>query len=316
MIMLVGIVDAEGDHDLVEKGRVRQRRAAGPKIGGGMKHQLVPPGRKTVAFQQRPVDPAVIIRRHRQQRLPCRAVAATEVDAQAGGGRPAAVSSTCVVRRPIAARPFWLFKQANCPKSANYALKRQMNLTKLTATTSRFQLSRSHQHHAGHSLSHPAGLHDTGRFHGVLRRHLRTFALLPRRCGTGLGPEDASGAFRRPHAAWSMPRRMRGASRCFARTPNSPESWRGRRADGGIEIRTGRSRARPLLARRIRPLHRAERPLFGQVRPPFIIAVKARPRRHPDAFERRIGNDAASEFATAIEQVHRIALLRLEALCD
>ena len=34
-----------------------------------------------------------------------------------------------------------------------------------------------------------------------------------------------------------------------------------------------------------------------------------------DAFERRIGNDAETEFAAAVGQVHRIALLRLESLC-
>ena len=50
---------------------------------------------------------------------------------------------------------------------------------------------------------------------------------------------------------------------------------------------------------------------------PFIIAVKGLDRAAIlDAFERRIGNDAEIEFAAAVGQVHRIALLRLEALCD
>ena len=50
---------------------------------------------------------------------------------------------------------------------------------------------------------------------------------------------------------------------------------------------------------------------------PFIIAVKGLDRAAIlTAFERRIGNDAETEFAAAIEQVHRIALLRLESLCD
>jgi 2-oxo-4-hydroxy-4-carboxy-5-ureidoimidazoline decarboxylase len=49
---------------------------------------------------------------------------------------------------------------------------------------------------------------------------------------------------------------------------------------------------------------------------PFIIAVKGLDRAAIlDAFERRIGNDAETEFATAVGQVHRIALLRLESLC-
>lgn len=48
---------------------------------------------------------------------------------------------------------------------------------------------------------------------------------------------------------------------------------------------------------------------------PFIIAVKGRGK--PEilaAFEDRLSNDADTEFATALEQVERIALLRLEAL--
>lgn len=50
---------------------------------------------------------------------------------------------------------------------------------------------------------------------------------------------------------------------------------------------------------------------------PFIIAVKGLDRAAIlDAFERRIGNDADTEFAAAVGQVHRIALLRLESLCD
>ena len=50
---------------------------------------------------------------------------------------------------------------------------------------------------------------------------------------------------------------------------------------------------------------------------PFIIAVKGLDRAAIlDAFERRIGNDPDTEFSTAVGQVHRIALLRLESLCD
>lgn len=48
---------------------------------------------------------------------------------------------------------------------------------------------------------------------------------------------------------------------------------------------------------------------------PFIIAVKGL-NRHDilSAFETRIGNDAAQEFATATVQVEKIALLRLSAM--
>jgi len=49
---------------------------------------------------------------------------------------------------------------------------------------------------------------------------------------------------------------------------------------------------------------------------PFIIAVKGLDRAAIlTAFEHRIGNDPQTEFAAAMEQVHRIALLRLQALC-
>lgn len=48
---------------------------------------------------------------------------------------------------------------------------------------------------------------------------------------------------------------------------------------------------------------------------PFIMAVRG---ESPDAIqaamERRIGNDEAEEFRTALEQVHEIARLRLEEL--
>jgi 2-oxo-4-hydroxy-4-carboxy-5-ureidoimidazoline decarboxylase len=48
---------------------------------------------------------------------------------------------------------------------------------------------------------------------------------------------------------------------------------------------------------------------------PFIFAVKGFHRTDIlDAFERRVKNDAETEFNEAIEQVHRIAKLRLEAL--
>jgi 2-oxo-4-hydroxy-4-carboxy-5-ureidoimidazoline decarboxylase len=48
---------------------------------------------------------------------------------------------------------------------------------------------------------------------------------------------------------------------------------------------------------------------------PFIMAVKGRTRGEIlAAFERRLGNDTASEFRTALDEVHKIALLRLEML--
>ena len=48
---------------------------------------------------------------------------------------------------------------------------------------------------------------------------------------------------------------------------------------------------------------------------PFIIAVKGRTKAEiKAAFETRLGNDQPTEFATALEQVERIALLRLRDL--
>lgn len=59
-------------------------------------------------------------------------------------------------------------------------------------------------------------------------------------------------------------------------------------------------------------LNAAYRQKFGF---PFIIAVKGMDRQAIlAAFRTRIGNDAETEFRTALEQVHRIAGFRLEAL--
>lgn len=50
---------------------------------------------------------------------------------------------------------------------------------------------------------------------------------------------------------------------------------------------------------------------------PFIIAVKGRSKADIlAAFERRLTHDAPTEFATALEQIERIALLRLKDLLD
>ena len=46
---------------------------------------------------------------------------------------------------------------------------------------------------------------------------------------------------------------------------------------------------------------------------PFIIAVKGRGRQDIlDAFEHRLRNDHAQELETALQQIERIALLRLQ----
>ncbi len=62
---------------------------------------------------------------------------------------------------------------------------------------------------------------------------------------------------------------------------------------------------------RFQRLNEAYRARFGF---PFIMAVRGRHRREIlEAFERRLRNDRDTELATAVEQVNRIALLRLLA---
>jgi OHCU decarboxylase len=63
---------------------------------------------------------------------------------------------------------------------------------------------------------------------------------------------------------------------------------------------------------RFQTLNRAYREKFGF---PFVMAVRGSDRRKIlDAFEARLGNDAETEFETALAEIHEIARLRLEAL--
>jgi OHCU decarboxylase len=69
----------------------------------------------------------------------------------------------------------------------------------------------------------------------------------------------------------------------------------------------------PAELARLRDLNAAYRRKFGF---PFIMAVKGRRRSEIlAAFERRVGNDPDTEFAAALAEVHKIALLRLRDLC-
>ncbi|NSX91440.1 2-oxo-4-hydroxy-4-carboxy-5-ureidoimidazoline decarboxylase [Agrobacterium tumefaciens] len=74
----------------------------------------------------------------------------------------------------------------------------------------------------------------------------------------------------------------------------------------------GLDRLSPAEHARFTALNSAYTQKFGF---PFIIAVKGL-NRHDilSAFETRIGNDAAQEFATATAQVEKIAWLRLSAM--
>jgi len=63
---------------------------------------------------------------------------------------------------------------------------------------------------------------------------------------------------------------------------------------------------------RFTAMNNAYKAKFGS---PFIMAVKGRDKAEIlAAFERRLENDAEAEFAEALSQVERIALLRLEDL--
>ena len=77
-------------------------------------------------------------------------------------------------------------------------------------------------------------------------------------------------------------------------------------ASAGLDALTDAERAR------FTELNEAYRARFGF---PFIMAVKGRGKAEIlAAFERRLGNDAETEFAEALSQVERIALLRLQDL--
>ena len=68
----------------------------------------------------------------------------------------------------------------------------------------------------------------------------------------------------------------------------------------------------PLEFARFQELNAAYNAWFGF---PFIIAVRGLQRTDIlAAFERRVGNDKAVEFREALDQVHKIARLRLQAM--
>jgi OHCU decarboxylase len=74
----------------------------------------------------------------------------------------------------------------------------------------------------------------------------------------------------------------------------------------------GLDRCTPPEFARFQELNAAYRERFGF---PFIMAVRGRSRTEIlAAFERRVANDAETEFATALGEVHKIALLRLREL--
>ncbi|MEA2780537.1 MAG: hypothetical protein QOK29_2081 [Rhodospirillaceae bacterium] len=78
------------------------------------------------------------------------------------------------------------------------------------------------------------------------------------------------------------------------------------------QARAGLDKCSPEEFARFTELNGAYRAKFDF---PFIMAVKGRQRGEIlAAFERRLDNDAATEFRTALDEVHKIALLRLREL--
>jgi 2-oxo-4-hydroxy-4-carboxy-5-ureidoimidazoline decarboxylase len=78
------------------------------------------------------------------------------------------------------------------------------------------------------------------------------------------------------------------------------------------QARAGLGDFSPAEFRRFTALNEAYKAKFGF---PFIMAVRGRSRDEIlAAFERRVGHDQASEFRTALDEVHKIALLRLREL--
>jgi 2-oxo-4-hydroxy-4-carboxy-5-ureidoimidazoline decarboxylase len=74
----------------------------------------------------------------------------------------------------------------------------------------------------------------------------------------------------------------------------------------------GLDRCTPEEYRRFQELNEAYKAKFGF---PFILAVKGKTRHDIlAAFESRLGNDRQTEFDTALDQINRIAQIRLAAL--
>lgn len=85
------------------------------------------------------------------------------------------------------------------------------------------------------------------------------------------------------------------------------------RESRGEQSGAGLDTCSPAEFARFQRLNAAYNARFGF---PFILAVKGKSR--PEilaAFEQRVTNDTATEFRTALDQVHRIAYLRLRDLC-
>ena len=135
----------------------------------------------------------------------------------------------------------------------------------------------------------------------------------------GIGPDDASV----PHFAARMAAIVdaAGKDRQLALLRAHPERAGKLAVAGGLTAESsaeqagaGLDRCSPREFARFTELNDRYGTTFGH---PFIIAVRGLDRAAIlAAFEVRVANDPATEFATALAEVHKIARLRLELLAD
>jgi 2-oxo-4-hydroxy-4-carboxy-5-ureidoimidazoline decarboxylase len=110
-------------------------------------------------------------------------------------------------------------------------------------------------------------------------------------------PQDRKHALLRAHPDLAVRLAIRGEL-----TPQSAAEQAG----------AGLADCSPAEFQRFTALNEAYKAKFGF---PFIMAVKGRGRAEIlAAFERRVGNDPSVELRTALDEVHKIALLRLRDL--
>ena len=151
----------------------------------------------------------------------------------------------------------------------------------------------------------------------ALRRHIRAFAWIAERAHElelGAAHDSAGGLHNALCRVFRAATRQGTARRPQCASGPGRQACRRPAADAGIGEGAGLRGARRAHRRRTRAVFQAQRRLcrrrFGF---PFIIAVKGRTKEDiMAAFERRIGNDRATEFRTACREVERIALLRLK----
>ncbi|WP_029010258.1 2-oxo-4-hydroxy-4-carboxy-5-ureidoimidazoline decarboxylase [Azospirillum halopraeferens] len=135
------------------------------------------------------------------------------------------------------------------------------------------------------------------------------------------GPPAAGDGTDALHAAMCAVFRAAGRDRQLAVLHAHPDLAGRLAVAGGLtadstaeQASAGLDRCTPEEFARFTALNDAYRARFGF---PFIMAVRGRRRDEIlAAFERRVANDPDTEFATALDEVERIALLRLRALAQ